>query len=61
LHRFDTDQECNGRTDIWTMVKTREALHAIARNKFEVFNRSKNKLFFTIILTHSTLICRLWA
>jgi len=40
LHRFDTDQECDGRTDgqtlTWTMVKTREALHAVARKKAEL-------------------------
>jgi len=35
LHRFDTDQHCDGqrdeRTDTSTMAKTREALHAVAR------------------------------
>jgi len=35
LHRFDTDQECDGRTDGWTntltMAKTREASHAVMR------------------------------
>jgi len=43
LHRYETDHECDGQTDrrtdgqtdALTMAKTREALHAVARNKQE--------------------------
>jgi len=46
LHRFDTDQECDGRTDgrtdIWTMAKTREALRAVARK-----NETKKDVTFS--------------